>query len=95
VVLFSEPVYSGGLICGLEVGDATVLQVWVLAIQRSANGKDSRVVKVDPAVTVGLIVGVSGSGSLDWSLGSVNVDGYVWRQGARQEQVRQIAQKIR
>jgi hypothetical protein len=83
------------MICGLEVGDATVLRVWVLVAQRSANGRDSRVVKAAPAVTVGLIVGVSGSGSLDWSLGSVNVDGWVWRQGARQKQVWQIAPKIR
>jgi hypothetical protein len=32
VVLFSEPVCSSGLICGLEVGNAVVLWVWVLAI---------------------------------------------------------------
>jgi hypothetical protein len=95
VVLFSEPVCSGGLICGLEVGYATVLQVWVLAVKRSTNDKDGRVVKATSAMTVGLIVGVSGNGSLDWSLGLVNVDGWVWRQGARQEKVRQIAPKIR
>ena len=62
-------------ICGLEVVDAVVLWVWVLAVQRSENGRVGRVVKAAPEVTVGLIVGVSGSGSLDWLLGSVNVDG--------------------
>jgi hypothetical protein len=45
------------------------------------------------AATIGLVVGVSGRGSLDWSLRLVNVDGRVWRQGTRQEQVRQIAPK--
>jgi hypothetical protein len=95
VVLFSEPLCSGGLICRLEVGYAAVLQVWVLDVQRSTNDKDGLVMKATSAMTVGLIVGVSGSGSLDWSLGLVNVDGWVWRQGARQEQVRQIAPKIR
>ena len=52
-----------------------MLRVWVLAIQRSENGRDGRVMKAASEVIVGLIVGVSGSGSLDWSLGSVNVDG--------------------
>ena len=67
---------SGGpAICGLEVGDAAVHRVWVLAVQRSMNGRDGWVVKAALEVTVGLIVEVSGSGSLDWSLGSVNVDG--------------------
>jgi hypothetical protein len=56
-----------------------VLRVWVLAFQRLANGRDSLVVKAAPTVTVGLIVGVSRSGRLDWSLGSVNVDDWVWR----------------
>jgi hypothetical protein len=46
------------------------------------------------AATIGLVVGVSDRGSLDWSLRLVNVDGRVWRQGTRQEQVRQIAPKI-
>jgi hypothetical protein len=50
-------------------------------------------VKATPVVTVGLIVGVFNSGSLDWSLGLVNVDGWVWRQGAKQEQVRQSTPK--
>jgi hypothetical protein len=79
---------SGGpTIYGPEVGDAAVLRVWALAVQRSANGKDGRVVKAAPTVTVGLIVGVFGSDSLDWSLGLVNVDGWVlmrdgeWRGG--------------
>ena len=63
------------MICGLEVDDATVLRVWVLAVQRSKNGRDGQVVKAAPEVTVRLIVRVSGSGSLEWSLGSVNMDG--------------------
>ena len=67
--------FGGPAICELEVGDATVLQVWVLAFQRSENGRDSRVVKSASEVIVWLIIGVSGSGSLDWSLGSMNVDG--------------------
>jgi hypothetical protein len=43
--------------------------------------------KATPAVTVGLIVGVSGSGSLDCLLRSVNMDDWVlmrdgeWRGG--------------
>ena len=53
------------MICELEVGDAAVLLVWVLAAQGSENGRDGRVVKVASEVTVGLIVGVSVSGSLD------------------------------
>ena len=50
-------------------GDAMVLQVWALAVQRSVNGKDGRVVKAASAVTVGLIIGVSDSGSWTGCLG--------------------------
>ena len=52
-----------------------VLRVWVLAIQRSENDRDSQVVKATLEVTVGLIVGVFDSGNLDWLLGSMNMDG--------------------
>jgi len=74
----------GDLLAGF--GDAVVLRVWASAVQRLANGSGGLVMKAAPAVTVGLITGVSGSGGLDWSLGSVNVDGWVTGSGGRAQQ---------
>ena len=58
-----------------------MLRVWALAVQRLVNGKDDRVVKATLIVTIGLIVGIFDNGSLDWSLGSVNVDDWVLMRG--------------
>jgi hypothetical protein len=44
-------------------GDAAVLRVWASAVQRLANGSGGLVMKAAPAVTVGLITGVSDSGA--------------------------------
>jgi hypothetical protein len=71
-----------------------VLQVWALAVQRLANGKDSQVMKVAPAVTIGLIVGVTYSGSLDWSLGSVNVDGRVLMRGGEEGREEGVDERV-